>query len=170
MNAEIRRILCATDLSGNCDHVYGYAMNLASERNADLLVLHVLNQRSMKAAKILAYFLNESQNDVVKEKTDSALQRMKDQLTAFLKKNHKNNPVSANLIEHLLVYPGRVAEEIVKKANRFNCEAIVLGAHHRRFVKRFPGNTAKKVLKQTNKTIFLVSLNKGKIDVTTYNE
>ena len=69
MNTEIRRILCATDLSGNCDHLYNYAMNLAGERDAGLMVIHVISQRSIKAAKTLAYFLNESQKDVVKEKT-----------------------------------------------------------------------------------------------------
>ena len=68
MNAEMGRILCATDLSGNCDHIYSCAMNLAGEKDASLLVLHVISQRSIKAAKTLAYFLNESQKDVVKEK------------------------------------------------------------------------------------------------------
>jgi len=146
-------------------------MKLAGERNASLLVLHVLNQGSIKVAKILAYFLNESQQDVVIEKTDAALHLMKEQLTTFLKKNHKNYPIHADLIEHLLVYPGRVAEEIVGKANRFGCEAIVLGAHNNSFVKRFfPGSTAKKVLKQTQKPVFMVSMKKGKIDITTYNK
>ena len=82
MNAEMRRILCATDLSGNCDHIYNCAMNLAGEKDASLLVLHVISHRSIKAAKTLAYFLNESQKDIVKEKIQSALQRMKDQLSS----------------------------------------------------------------------------------------
>ena len=171
MNAEIRRILCATDLSGNCDHVYNGAMNLAGERDAGLMVIHVISQRSIKAAKLLAYFLNESPKDVVKEKTYSALQRMKEQLTAFLEKNLKNHPAYAGLVEHMLVYPGKVAEEIVEKANRFGCEAIVLGAHNSSFVKRFfPGGTAKKVLKQTKKPVFMVSLEKDQINVVTYNQ
>lgn len=61
---EIRRILCATDLSGNCDHIYSCAINLASERDASLMVIHVPSQRSIKWAKTLAYYLNESQKDV----------------------------------------------------------------------------------------------------------
>ena len=72
MNAEIRRILCATDLSGNCDHIYNYAMNLAGERDAGLSVIHIISRGSIKAAKMLAYFLNEGQKDIVKEKTYSA--------------------------------------------------------------------------------------------------
>ncbi len=171
MNAEMRRILCATDLSGNCDHIYSCAMNLAGEKDASLLVLHVISHRSIKAAKTLAYFLNESQKDVVKEKTHSALQRMKDQLSSFLKKDLKNYPANAGLVEHMLVYPGKVAEEIVEKANRFGCEAIVLGSHDTSLVTRFfSEDTTKKVLKQTQKTVFMVSLEKGQINVITYNE
>jgi nucleotide-binding universal stress UspA family protein len=145
-------------------------MNLAGEKDANLLVIHVISQRSIKAAKTLAYFLNESQKDVVTKKTYSALRRMKDQLTTSLKKNLKNNPASADQVEHMLVYPGKVAEEIVEKANRFGCEAIVLGAQNSSFVKRFcPGGTAKKVLKQTKKPVFLVSMKKGETNVATYN-
>ncbi len=69
MNTEMRRVLCTTDLSGNCDHIYKCAMHLAGERDAGLMVIHVISQRLIKAAKILAYFLNESPKDVVKEKT-----------------------------------------------------------------------------------------------------
>ena len=171
MNAEIRRILCATDLSGNCDHIYNCAMNLASERDASLMVIHVISQRSIKAEKMLAYFLNESQKDVVREKTYSALQRMQGQLSALFKKGLKDHPDYADHIEHMLVYPGKVAEEIVEKANRFGCDAIVLGSHRNSFVKRFfPGSTAQKVLRQTKKPIFMVSMKKGKIDIRPYNE
>ena len=73
VSTGIRRILCATDLSGNCDHIYNCAMKLAGERGAGLMVIHIIGQRTIKAAKALAYFLNESENDVVKEKAYSAL-------------------------------------------------------------------------------------------------
>jgi len=171
MNIEIRRILCATDLSGNCDHIYKCAMNLAAERGAGLMVIHVISQRSIKAAKALAYYLNDSQNDVVKKKAYSALQRMKKQLGSFLKKEIKDHPEYPGLVKHLLVYPGKVAEEIVEKANRFGCEAIVLGSHSHSFLTAFFScRTKKNVLKQTKRSVFLVSVKKGKISITTYNK
>jgi len=160
MIPDIKRILCATDLSANCDPIYNCAMNLAGERDAGLMVIHVISQRSIKAAKMLAYFLNESRKDIVKEKTYSALRRMKEQLSALFKKELKDHPEYADLIEHLLVYHGNVAEELVKKANRFGCEVIVLGSHSTSFLTRiFSGGTTKKVLKQTKKPVFIVSVN-----------
>jgi nucleotide-binding universal stress UspA family protein len=145
-------------------------MNLAGERDAGLMVIHIISQRSIKAAKMLAYFLNEGQKDLVKEKTYFALQRMKEQLTAFLDKNLNNHPAYAGLVEHLLVYPGKVAEEIVEKANRFGCEAIVLGSPNGGILRRFFSNsTTTNILRRTKKPVFLVSTKKGKINVKTYN-
>ena len=171
MNTGIRRILCATDLSGNCDPIYKCAMNLAGDRGAGLMVIHVISQRSIKAAKALAYYLNDSPNDVVKGKIYAAFQRMEKQLRSFLEAEVKAHPEYPGLIEHLLVYPGKVAEEIVEKANRFGCEAIVIGSHGTGFLSAFlPWRTTKKVLKQTKKTVFLVAVKKGKLRITTYNK
>ena len=157
-NLKIGRILCATNLSNQSVSTYRYALQKARENNAKILVCHVIRQRSIKAAKKLAYFFNETHKDIVKEKTYSALQRMKEQLTTLLKKEIKEHPETVDLIEHLLVYHGNVAEELVEKANRFGCDAIVLGSRRGNFVKRFlPGGTAKRVLKQTPKPVFLVS-------------
>ncbi len=171
MNPKAGRILCATNLSNKSVSTYRYALQKARENNAKILVCHVISQRSINAAKKLAYFLNEARKDVVKQKTYSALQRMKEQLRALFKKEFKNHAEYADLIEHLLVYHGNIAEELVEKANRFGCNAIVLGSHRGNFVKRFfPGGTAKKILNQTHKPIFMVSMKKGKIDIRSYNE
>ena len=171
MNPMAGRILCATNLSNQSISTYRYALQKARENNAKILVCHIISQRSIKAAKRLAYFLNETRKDIVKEKTYSAFRRMREQLNALFKKELKDHPASADLIEHLLVYHGDVAEELATKANRFGCEAIVLGCHRGNFVKRFfPGGTAKKILNQTQKPIFIVSMKKSKIDIRSYKE
>ena len=137
MNPKIGNILCATDLTDKSASTYRYAIQMAHENNANILICHVISQRSIKVAKRVAYFLNETRKDIVKEKTYSALQRMKEQLSALFKKELKDHPDYADHIEHMLVYPGKVAEELVEKANRFGCDAIVLGSHRNSFVKRF---------------------------------
>lgn len=168
---EIKRILCATDLSDKSTGTYRYAIQKACEDNADLLVCHVISQRKVKVAKRVAYFLNETPKDIVKEKTSAALRRMKEQLSALFNKEFKDHPEYADHIEHLLVYHGNVADKLEEKANRFGCDAIVLGSHGNSFVKRlFPGSIAKKVRNQTKKPIFMVSKKHGKIDITSCNE
>jgi nucleotide-binding universal stress UspA family protein len=170
MNHRNGRILCATDLSNKSVNTYRIAIQIAREKNSDIFVCHVISQRSIKAAKRVAYFFNETRKDIANEKIYSALQRMKEQLNALFKNELKDHPEYADLIEHLLVYIGEVAEEITEKANRFGCEAIVLGSHRNSFVKRFfPGGTTKNVLKRTNKPVFEVSMKKGELNIITYN-
>ena len=165
------RILCATNLSTQSISTYRYALQKARENNAKILVCHIISQRSIKAAKRLAYFLNETGKDIVKEKTYYAYRRMREQLSALFTKELKDHPESADLIEHLLVYHCNIAEELVEKANQFGCEAIVLGSHRISFLTRFfSGGTAKKILKQTKKPVFMVSLKKSKINVATNKE
>ena len=159
LNPKTGRILCATNLSNKSISTYRYALQKARENNAKVLVCHIISQRSIKAAKRLAYFLNETGKDIVKEKTYYAYRSMREQLSALFTKELKDHPESVDLIEHLLVYHGNIAEELVEKANRFGCDTIVLGSHKSSFVKRFiPGGTAKKVVKQTQKPVFLVSM------------
>ncbi|MGV7224047.1 MAG: universal stress protein [Nitrospinales bacterium] len=170
MNPKIGRILCATDLSNKSAGTYRYAIQKAHEDNASVLICHVISQRSIKAAKRVAYFLNETRKDIVREKTYSALQHMQEQLNALFKKEIKNHPDYADLIEHLLIYHGNVAKELVEKANRFGCETIVLGSHSNSPLTRFfSGGTAQKVLKQTQKRVFIVSLKKGKMNIIKCN-
>lgn len=71
MNPKVERILCATDLSDKSASTYRYAIQKAHENNANILVCHIISQRSIKVAKQAAYFLNESQKDVVKENSQS---------------------------------------------------------------------------------------------------
>ncbi|MFQ5772408.1 MAG: universal stress protein [bacterium] len=107
---------------------------------------------------------------MIKEKADAALQHMENQLEELNKKELKEHPEYANRVEALLVHHGKVAEEIVERANRFGCDAIVLGSSGSGFLKRiFSGGTMKKVFRKTKKPVFIVSMKKGKINTTCYN-
>jgi nucleotide-binding universal stress UspA family protein len=168
---EVGRILCATHMSDKSAGTYRYAIQKANEDSANILVCHIISQRSIKVAKRLAYFLNETCKNIVKEKTSAARKRMQEQLRELFNNEFSDHPEYADCIEHLLVYHGKIAEELVEKANRFGCEAIVLGAQYNHFVKQFfPSITAKKIIKRTKKPIFMVSAKHGNIDITSYNE
>jgi nucleotide-binding universal stress UspA family protein len=172
LKAEIKKVLCATDLSDKCDHIYRCAMDLACKKDGALTVIHVINQRSINVAKKLAYFFNVTQKDIAKEKAYNALQRMEQQLSSFVnKKEFENYAPCLDLVVDMVVHHGKIAEEILEKANRFGYDAIVLGASNNSFLNRFlPGDSTKKVLKQSKKTVFIAALKKGKIKITNHEK
>lgn len=87
---------------------------------------------------------------------------MKEELDGFLEKESSQHPEYQDLVEHLLVYPGRIAELIAEKADRFGCKAIVLGSRNSKLLKRFfAGGTRKNILRKTKMPVFQVSITKG---------
>jgi nucleotide-binding universal stress UspA family protein len=170
MNHKFRRILFATDLSDDSTYVLPYAIQLARENLAKVVIFHVIKQRSIQAAKTLAYLNNETDKDIVKEKTNSAIKRMKEQLQILRKKEFKDHPELADRVESMIIHHGKVAEEIVEKANRFGFDAIVLGSPKRRFLRQIlMPSTAQKVLRRTKKPVFMASMRNGKINIDCYN-
>jgi nucleotide-binding universal stress UspA family protein len=78
----------------------------------------------------------------------------------------KNNdhPEHLNKVEYLVVHYGRIAEEIVKKANMWDCESIVLGPHRKRFLKQiFLKSISRKVIRYTHKRVHIIQLPKGEM-------
>ena len=68
------------------------------------------------------------------------------------------------------VCEGFPAEEILKKADEFNCDAIVMGTHGKGIIANtFLGSTAKRVLRRTRKPVFIIPLPKGETDVSIQN-
>ena len=131
------RILYATDLSSTSVYAYHYAIKYAIKHEAKLIVFHVISKRSITFSKIFATFFNEAhEHTIIKEKVNSAMKRMQNQLEILGKNNLINPPEFANNVEHLVVHYGKIAEEIVKKADMWGCKLIVIGPHKNGLLKQ----------------------------------
>jgi nucleotide-binding universal stress UspA family protein len=163
MAPKLHRMLYATDLSDRSSNALHYAVDYANQHKAKLIVFHVINQRSITCAKILATFFNEGQEHKIRqEKVKAALGRMENLLEINCKKNpDENRPYIKNL-EHLVVHYGRIAQEIVEKANRWGCELIILGPRRKRLLGRiFLPSVARSVIRQTDKQVYIINGAKG---------
>ena len=77
------------------------------------------------------------------------------------------DPKCANKVESIEVCKGFPAEEILKKADEFTCDQIVMGTHGKGILRHsFLGSTAKRVLRRTRKPVFIIPLPKGESDIT----
>ena len=162
MAPKLHRMLYAADLSADCIDAMRYAANYADQNNAKLIVFHVINQQSITCSKILATFFNEGQEHKIRQqKVNSAKKRMENLLETIRKKDLNDHPEHLNKIEHLVVHYGRIAEEIVEKANRWACELIILGPRKKRFLGRiFLPSIARKVNRRTDTPVHIIILSK----------
>ena len=163
MTPKLHRILYATDLSADSIDAMRYAVNYADQHNAKLIVFHVISQGSITCSKIRSNFFNLDQEHKIRQKkVNAALNRMENLLEIIPKKELNDHPAHVNKIEDLVVHYGRVAEEIVERANRWGCELIILGPRRKGFLGRtFLPRISRKVIRRTNTSVHVIKLTKG---------
>lgn len=66
---------------------------------------------------------------------------------------------------------GDPADEIIRKADEFACDAIFMGTHGKGFLKHaYFGSTSKKVLRRVRKPVFILPMHEGETDITSHDQ
>ena len=168
MIPQIKRILYATDLSDNSAYVFRHAINAAKNNDARIIILHVLEPLSATTKTLTYSYLFEGQEKKISEENIAhAKERIEKGLKAFCENELKNDPGFSDKVESIELCVGFPAEEILRKVDELNCDAIMMGTHSKGAIRNtFLGSTAKRVLRRTRKPVFIIPLPKGKVDIT----
>ncbi len=168
MIPQIKRILYTTDLSPNSGYLLRYAVESAKKHGAELIVLHVIEELSPATKSIISFYLEDEKSVTIsKEKMAYAKKRIHKRLQAWCKKELNNDPEAEGLFNSIEVVEGYPADEILRKADEFNCDVIFMGTHSKSFLKHaYFGSTAKKVLRRVRKPVFILPLPEGETDIT----
>ncbi len=163
MIPNIHKILYATDLSANSTHAFSYAVNSAIKHNAGVVILHVLESQSHTTQNFMtSHFSMEEIRKFANEKIVDARKRLENRIKFCRDAEFNGGSEIDDRIESIEVYEGCPAEEILKKANELNCDAIVMGSHGKGVLQQtFLGSTTKKVLRRVRKPVFIIPLPKG---------
>jgi len=168
MIPKIKKILYATDLSPNSAYAFRYAINSAIKHDARIVILHVFEFFSTAArSQIELYFDEEFRKKVLNERMEETKDRIKRRLNALCKKELQEYPDSEDRVIAIEVSEGFAAEEILTRAEKHACDAIIMGTHSKGIIgNTFLGSTAKRVLRRTRIPVFIIPLPKGEVDVT----
>ena len=151
MLTSYKNILFATDLSVNSTNAFKHAVALAKQSDANIHVLHAVEELSDQARTTLIMFmLDEKQrNDAINNRTDSAksaLNEMQDNFWSSVSDQDKALREQVKSVEVLEAYP---AEAILNHATKKGCDLIVLGAHAQGISHTFLGSIAKRVMRRS---------------------
>jgi len=168
MLPKINKILYATDLSANSAYALRYAVNSAIRHDARIIILHVFEMISTTNRFALdLYFDGDIRKKKYYEKVAETIDRIQKRLKIFCEKEFNGDTQYADRVESIDVCEGFPAEEILKKADQFSCDEIVMGTHGKGFITHaFLGSTAKRVLRRTRKPVLIIPLPKGETDIT----
>ena len=160
MAQDIKRILYATDLSENSAYAFGYAMSMAKKYDAEITILHVIDKTGESSQIMYAGIVNAEQLGWnLQKKITHLTEEINNRLKMFIDKKAAEDPDSADKVVSIEVCKGYPADEILKKADALNCDAIVMGTHGKGIVSlAFFGSVAKRVLRRVRKPVFIIPL------------
>jgi len=166
MMPVIKKILYTTDLSPNATFVLRYAINSAIQHNASIVILHVLEELPAAARSwVFSYMSDEDQKKIFQEAHAHAMEQINDRLKMFYQKELSENPTASERIEKIEVHEGYPADRILKTADEFDCDVILMGSHGKSAIYRtFLGSVTKQVLRRTRKPVFIIPLPRAGVD------
>lgn len=143
----IDKILIAVDFSENSDYAFEYALTLAKQFNAEMTLMHVINE----PVDLRGFYVPHiSFEQLEKEIEDGAFKMMEKFCSARLSEfsNYKTAIVS-----------GIPYEEIIRKAEEAGASLIVLGTHGRTGLDHLIfGSTAERVVRSASCPVLTIRL------------
>jgi nucleotide-binding universal stress UspA family protein len=160
MVPEFKRILYATDLSENARYAFGYAASLADRYNAQVTVLHVLEDISTTFNMHISGYLGDAQwAQLQVEKEGTLLDTITERLNAFCSEAQDRMKECKFIVEKILVVKGVPAEEILGQAEANDVDIIVMGTHgYGVFKDALMGGTARRVVRRSPAPVMVVRL------------
>ena len=168
MIPQINKILYATDLSKNSAYALGYVVNSAKRNDAEIVILHVIevmdaNTYNLMAANFGQKLLAEKEE----ERANYAKDRIKNRIKVFYEKGRIEDPEFTDPEIVIEICKGYPAEEILRMADKLNCDVIFMGTHGKGILSQtFLGSMTKKVLRRTRKPVVIIPLPKEESDLT----
>lgn len=155
---EFKKILYASDLSSNCAQRCGKAMEFAAQLGARVVILHVLEPLTSSNAVALQLFsqAEEFSKNYEAEGKRYATGKINETIQAFCDKNGDRYPGCKNIVSQIEVVTGYAAEEILRKLDELDCDALIMGTHSKGFITHtFLGSTVERVLRRVKKPAFI---------------
>ena len=175
MVRKIRHILFTSDLSAGSKHAFQYALGLATQYNARLSILHVIEEPPENIKTTLAGLLTQ------KQLADLERQNKGLALTTLVGKSMERRLIREGLQlfcrdaaiptetdvpqDNVIITSGGIVDEILRQSRDLGCDLIVMGTHQRGFIgQAMLGGSVKGVLRQTGLPVFVAPIPKDLFD------
>jgi nucleotide-binding universal stress UspA family protein len=160
MVPEIKKILYATDLSENARYAFSYAASLAHRYDAQVTVLHVLEDVSTAFNMHITSYMGEREwAQLQAEKESALLDTITERLNEFCSGAREEMSACKFIVEKILAVKGVPAEEILNQAETNDADMIVMGTHgYGVFKDALMGGTARRVVRRSPVPVMVVRL------------
>jgi nucleotide-binding universal stress UspA family protein len=141
------KILFANDFSENSEHAFDYALTLARQFDARLMIIHVINE----PVDLRGFYVPHISFEKLEKEIEEGAEKMMQKFCRTRAKDFTNYET--------LIVAGIPYEEILKKATEEKASLIVLGTQGRKGIDHFLfGSTAEKVVRNAKCPVMTVRL------------
>ncbi len=167
MLPAIKNILYATDLSKNSAFAFRYAMSLADSLDAKITIVYILPMiDSAMEVPIISQMGEDQYYKLMEERSRETIEKIKELLREFTRRELKNAKKHEERVSSILVHEGDTVDEILKTADKINCELIIMGAHGKGILGHtFLGTIPDKVLRRSRIPVLVVPIPKDATDI-----
>ena len=163
MMPEIKKILYATDLSDNAVHAFSYAAAIANRFEANISIVHVLEEPSRNFNGLIVQMLGEDKWEEVRTQN---IQKVRDtiagRLDAFCGRMADELKECPFIVDRVIVEQGVPFETILRLAGESNSDLIVMGSHgHGIVADAMIGSTARRVVRRSTLPVMTIRLPEG---------
>ena len=160
MLPKIQTILYATDLSPHSPRVFRYAMSLAQQYEAKIVIVHAMEPLSPFAKSMVDLYVSKEQSEKLHA---DAIEKMKEtireRLEVFCKDELCTDPEGRDRVADILILEGRPPEVILQEIARRKPDLVVMGSHgHTAVGEILLGTTAHRVMQRSPVPVLLVRL------------
>ncbi len=158
MIPEIKTVLYVTDLGEHMRPVFRYAVAIARQHHARILMLHILEPMSSQSRFAVETYLSKEQFEQLQADGVSRVRdRMRQRLVDFCVDEMGQPPEQCEMVADVDVVSGRAAETIVHEAMERNADLIVMGTHtDPSFGAHLLGSTARSVTQLTRTPVLVI--------------
>ena len=171
MIPKIQKILYATDLSMNSAYAFRYTINSAKQHNAEIVILHVVEEVPHSVRSLVSAYLDEAQQRMIlEEKITHAKERIQKRLKIFAEKELQDQPELLDLISTVEVVEGFAPDVILKMAEELDCDILVIGTHGKDTRNQtYLGSMARMIISRIRKPVFVIPLPSGETDISVHD-
>ncbi len=144
---QFDKILFANDFSENSEHAFDYALTLARQFNAQLIIIHVINE----PVDLRGFYVPHISFEKLEKEIEEGAEKMMQKFCRTKARDFTNYET--------LIVAGIPYEEILKKSNEEQVSLIVLGTQGRKGIDHFLfGSTAERVVRNAKCPVMTVRM------------
>lgn len=163
MIPAIKKILYATDLSESAKYAAGYAALLGDKLDAEITVLHVLDELNSSMRGLVKSYLSEEKfKEMQEHKISHYKEIMTNKINRFCAEAEGEVEECRFIAERILLREGNPAAEIIDEAHEGGYDMVIIGLHgHGALTGALMGDNARRVVRMCQIPVTVIRLPEG---------